>query len=166
MEFKKPTCTQILTTLILILLIPMSSTVEESISTICVILSFLCSLDIMCHPCLHNSQVPDPAFFASHTDHKSESTAHKSCATEYWIKVKQPLGRSCRTSLGLGAAEISPEHVGIGTGQLSSAVSVPWWGALAKLFPVCSFSLAHPKPISIPMPRSWTGQCNSCTLSL
>lgn len=62
----------------------MSNTAEESISTICVILSFLCSsLDIMCHPCLHNSQVPDPAFFASHTDHKSEITAHKSRATEY-----------------------------------------------------------------------------------
>lgn len=83
MEFKKPTCTQTQTTLILILLIHMSNTVAESISTICVILSFLCSLDIMCHPCLHNSRVPDPALFASHTDHKSESTAHKSCATEY-----------------------------------------------------------------------------------
>lgn len=84
MEFKKTVCTQNPTTLILILLIHMSNTVKESISAICVILSFLCSSwDTMCHLCLHNSQVPDPAFSASHTDHKSESAAHKSCATEH-----------------------------------------------------------------------------------
>lgn len=113
----------------------MSSPVEESISTICVILSFLCSLDIMCHPCLHNSQVPDPASFASHTDHKSESTAHKSCATEHWIKGKQPLGRSCRTSLGLGAAEVSPEHTGMGTGPAVLSSKCPLVRCLGQALP-------------------------------
>lgn len=113
----------------------MSNTVEESISTICVILSFLCSLDIMCHPCLHNSRVPDPALFASHTDHKSESTAHKSCATEYWIKAKHPLGRSCKTSMGLGAAEVSPEHMGIGTGPVVLSGICPLVRCLGQAVP-------------------------------
>lgn len=80
----KTALTQNSTTLIPVLLIHMSERAEESISTICVILSFLCSstLDSMCHLCLHNSQVPDPAFSASPTDRKSGSAVHKSRATE------------------------------------------------------------------------------------
>lgn len=125
------------TTLILILLIHMSNSAEESISTICVILSFLCSsLDIMCHPCLHNSQVPDPALFASHTDHKSESTLinHVPLNTEssWTSQAKTPLGRSCRTLKGLGVAGLSPEYMGIGTSTVVLSTEHPLVGCLSQ----------------------------------
>lgn len=149
---KTITCTQTPTTLILILLIRMSNAAEESISTIRVILSFLCSsLDIMCHPCLHNSQVPDPAFFANHADHKSESTAHKSCATEHRLTLKHPmtpLGRSCRT---LGELRASPGDIKRGTSTVVLSSKYPFIGSLSQAAaPLCPFSSPYLFPCHVP----------------
>lgn len=71
-----------------VLLIRMSNMAKESISTICVILSFPCSLNIVCQLCCHNSQVPSTISLANSTAHKSHSMAHKSHAVEYISKIK------------------------------------------------------------------------------